>query len=625
MALNKFMHPRNIYKEKKPNFRELAVKYPEFRRHASQETSGKVTINFKEPDALRALSTALLKEDFGLDVNIPADRLVPTIPLRLNYIHWIEDILKTTWNDKIRGIDVGTGASCIYPLLGARMNGWKFLASEQDEKSTISARKNVEQNGLQHLIQVENVQIDSGLKELLPENDAAYDFCMCNPPFFGSQEEADGEFHRDGRSKPHAASTANATESVTWGGEFCFVNRLIKDSLQLRETIRVYTSMVGKKLNLTALKDELHNHKVPKVCSTEFCQGKTMRWGLAWSFDPNITFPKSHFKEKKKKLRPPLALCIPIEIAIEFKTFCIYVVELLEELKISFVEVKQNNWILILALIVTENNWSNQRQKRRKMLREQAQSTAAPENLDTDASTENANSKSQESHTVKKISDFPETGLVNPIGNSLKENPQTSAVSRMEISDKESDIPHLSECSDKVVVRSASIEIQCSENDNICVAPNAISSEIAKTFPNIEQTILSTRKHKRSDDCSNLESADNNHHSKKARLEEAEKNDEDVNPAESFIEKDDLKNAVDFPESSSVSFVDLTTDSPSPPATVNDLNAKGKDTTTTTPYLFKCNLNLKRNKSYVLLELESLDGENRELMQQLLQDRKSVV
>ena len=80
--------------------------------------------------------------------------------------------------------------------------------------------------------------MDSGLKELFNGNGGSYNFCMCNPPFFGSQEEADGQFQRDGRSEPHAAPTASATESITWGGEYCFVNRLIEDSLQLRETVR---------------------------------------------------------------------------------------------------------------------------------------------------------------------------------------------------------------------------------------------------------------------------------------------------------------------------------------------------------------------------------------------------
>lgn len=46
----------------------------------------------------------------------------------------------------------GTGASCIYPLLGATMNGWYFLATEVDDICFDYATKNVEQNNLSDLI-----------------------------------------------------------------------------------------------------------------------------------------------------------------------------------------------------------------------------------------------------------------------------------------------------------------------------------------------------------------------------------------------------------------------------------------------------------------------------------------
>lgn len=99
------MHPRNRYKNAKPSFLHLALKYPDFRAYTTQDDKGKVFLDFKNADALRALTVCLLKEDFGLSVELPSDRLVPTLPLRLNYIHWLEDIVGTgggKW-----GIDVG--------------------------------------------------------------------------------------------------------------------------------------------------------------------------------------------------------------------------------------------------------------------------------------------------------------------------------------------------------------------------------------------------------------------------------------------------------------------------------------------------------------------------------------
>lgn len=49
-------------------------------------------------------------------------------------------------------VSSGTGASCIYPLLGATMNGWYFLATEVDDICFDYATKNVEQNNLSDLI-----------------------------------------------------------------------------------------------------------------------------------------------------------------------------------------------------------------------------------------------------------------------------------------------------------------------------------------------------------------------------------------------------------------------------------------------------------------------------------------
>lgn len=66
-------------------------------------------MNFKEPEAVRALTCTLLKEDFGLTIQIPLERLIPTVPLRLNYIHWVEDLIDGQKQPR-RGIDIGTAA-----------------------------------------------------------------------------------------------------------------------------------------------------------------------------------------------------------------------------------------------------------------------------------------------------------------------------------------------------------------------------------------------------------------------------------------------------------------------------------------------------------------------------------
>nr|KAF6457466.1 methyltransferase like 16 [Rousettus aegyptiacus] len=111
MALSKSMHARNRYKDKPPDFAYLASKYPEFKQHVQINLNGRVSLNFKDPEAVRALTCTLLKEDFGLSIDIPLERLIPTVPLRLNYIHWVEDLIGHQDSDKTalrRGIDIGS-------------------------------------------------------------------------------------------------------------------------------------------------------------------------------------------------------------------------------------------------------------------------------------------------------------------------------------------------------------------------------------------------------------------------------------------------------------------------------------------------------------------------------------
>ena len=66
-----------------------------------------VHVEFKSPASLRALTWSLLKNDFDIDVSIPLDRLIPTVPLRLNYILWLEDIFSSADKPQLLGIDIG--------------------------------------------------------------------------------------------------------------------------------------------------------------------------------------------------------------------------------------------------------------------------------------------------------------------------------------------------------------------------------------------------------------------------------------------------------------------------------------------------------------------------------------
>jgi ribosomal protein L11 methylase PrmA len=47
---------------------------------------------------------------------------------------------------QVKGLDVGTGASFVYPLVGAGAYGWSFVASDVDPSSVTAAKRNLDAN-----------------------------------------------------------------------------------------------------------------------------------------------------------------------------------------------------------------------------------------------------------------------------------------------------------------------------------------------------------------------------------------------------------------------------------------------------------------------------------------------
>lgn len=93
LASNRAKHPANRYAHTEPDFAALAAKYPALREHVTIR-GGRGSVNFKSWHATRELTRALLMEDFHLtDWQLPEGHLVPTVPNRLNYLHWISDLL----------------------------------------------------------------------------------------------------------------------------------------------------------------------------------------------------------------------------------------------------------------------------------------------------------------------------------------------------------------------------------------------------------------------------------------------------------------------------------------------------------------------------------------------------
>ncbi|XP_028053594.1 U6 small nuclear RNA (adenine-(43)-N(6))-methyltransferase-like [Camellia sinensis] len=340
------IHPRNKYSDNPPDFGLLASFYPTFEPFVFYSRDGRPRIDWTDFNATRELTRVLLLHDHALNWWIPDGQLCPTVPNRSNYIHWIEDILSsdilTNTNadgngDIVRGFDIGTGANCIYPLLGASLLGWSFVGSDVTDVALEWAERNVKNNPQisdlieirkvdngeersngqlvdgesgTHLYDIEAIKAEPaplGSLKLHSDVNKSYhgppvllgvvrdgekfDFCMCNPPFFETMEEAG--------LNPKTSCGGTPKEMVCPGGEEAFISRIIRDSLQLKQSFRWYTSLVGRKSNLKILISKLREVGVTIVKTTEFVQGRTCRWGLAWSFmPPSRKIISSHVAEK---------------------------------------------------------------------------------------------------------------------------------------------------------------------------------------------------------------------------------------------------------------------------------------------------------------------------------------
>ncbi|MCP3926976.1 MAG: RlmF-related methyltransferase [Desulfobacterales bacterium] len=119
------------------------------------------------------------------------------MPGRADYIHYAADLLAKSNNNNLpRGkrvnvLDVGTGANCIYPIIGSHAYGWKFVGTDIDPVSVKTAKLIVESNSTLakqiRIIKQNNKQ--SILKGIIDKKEL-FDLTLCNPPFHSSPREA---------------------------------------------------------------------------------------------------------------------------------------------------------------------------------------------------------------------------------------------------------------------------------------------------------------------------------------------------------------------------------------------------------------------------------------------------
>lgn len=94
--------------------------------------------------------------------------------------------------------------------------------------------------------------------------------------------------------------------------------------------------MVGYKSSLGPIKNELKSIGACAIAEAGFFQGRTTRWGIAWTFQSDIKLndflPNKTFL--KMKLKPPVSF--PIPETYDSTTALAKLTELIANLKVTF-------------------------------------------------------------------------------------------------------------------------------------------------------------------------------------------------------------------------------------------------------------------------------------------------
>lgn len=295
------LHPRNPHRHDY-NLQHLAALVPDLNTYIKPHPDGKLTLDFAQPAAVKALNKALLHDVYDISFwDIPDGALCPAVPGRADYIHHLADLLaednagEVPEGGSIRGLDIGTGASCIYPILGAQSYGWSFVGSDINVVSLKVAEQIVLFNPpLKKKVRVRLQKNEQSIFHgLIKQNDLFY-FSMCNPPFHASAKEAVAATQRklknlsrdmgNGDNPPIQNFAGQNAELWCDGGEIGFVNRMVAESAEFAEQCLWFTCLVSKQSNIAAVKKAIGKFGAIDVKVVDMGQGNKRSRFVAWSF-----------------------------------------------------------------------------------------------------------------------------------------------------------------------------------------------------------------------------------------------------------------------------------------------------------------------------------------------------
>ena len=292
------LHIRNQHRQRY-DFKLLIESCNELAHFVKVNNYGDESIDFFNPDAVKALNKALLKQYYDIEYwDIPENYLCPPIPGRADYLHYVADLLSSNNNgkiptgSKIKCLDIGVGANCVYPIIGIKEYGWSFLGSDIDPVAITAATKIVDANtALKGKVEVRLQHSSKNIFKEIIKADECYDVVVCNPPFHTSFAKAqEGTIRKLNNlnavttAKPVLNFGGQGGELWCFGGEEKFVSDMIRESAIYSHQCLWFTTLVAKQEHLQSIYGALKKVNPVIVKTIPMGQGNKISRIVAWTF-----------------------------------------------------------------------------------------------------------------------------------------------------------------------------------------------------------------------------------------------------------------------------------------------------------------------------------------------------
>ncbi len=294
------LHPRNRHRERY-NFTELIAGCPALAQFVKVNAYDDESIDFANPAAVKMLNQALLRHFYGIEQwDIPPNYLCPPIPGRADYIHHIADLL-AAYNDgvipdgkRIKCLDIGVGANCVYPLIGSKEYGWSFIGTDIDAVSLASANRIIAANSfLRGLVECRLQTHPKAVFRGVLQPGELIDLSICNPPFHASRAEAQAGTLRklsNLKTRKITQPTLNfgGQNRELWceGGAETFVGNMIRESREFGKSCFWFSTLIAKQASLKSVYAALKAARAVAVKTIPMGQGNKLSRIVAWTFLP---------------------------------------------------------------------------------------------------------------------------------------------------------------------------------------------------------------------------------------------------------------------------------------------------------------------------------------------------